>query len=247
MAPQIVFLHLQKTAGTTLHNLLYPLFKPSEVAPAYLGDFGPLKSGSYRYIYGHLPYAAARLHFPNATYVTMLRDPIARLVSQFRSFKKRENFSEAWRSTRTARQIEAIEFCWNATFAEFLRSDHENIVGHTQNLYVAMLSSPEDPDRLESAKRNLSAFACVGIQEMWRTSLQMIFEKIGAPLPANALAEHLNKSEPFEAELTDETLPLVYAKVKDDLALYRWAVPRFDEQVAAVRERDRADGAVTSR
>jgi hypothetical protein len=228
MSYPLVFIHMPKTAGTTLDDLLYSVFGPVHTSPPYFTDMTLLTERPYKYIRGHLRFAPTRALFPTGTYVTILRDPIARLVSHYRSFHKPENLTPEWREALTAEQIAGLEFCHTASFADFLRSDRKIIIDNTFNPYVAVLADDGAQNPLRSAKDNLERFAFVGIQEMWRTSLAMLFDKIGAAMPAKAFGAALNKSPSYEAEIDAETLPLIYERVGLDLELYRWAQERFD-------------------
>ncbi len=88
--PPPIFVHIPKTAGSTLRTLMTANYAPNEILHLY-GDPKEIlataaahigKTTSYRLIQGHTPYGTHRfLGLPNARYLTFLRDPIDRFLS----------------------------------------------------------------------------------------------------------------------------------------------------------------------
>lgn len=88
--PPPIFVHIAKTAGSTLRTLITANYAPEHVitlngdpkeilkeAVAYVG-----KTESYRLIYGHTPYGTHRfLGIRQPRYYTFLRDPVERFLS----------------------------------------------------------------------------------------------------------------------------------------------------------------------
>jgi len=84
----IVFLHLPKTAGTTLRYIIDPHFAESDICPLYnRSEFEGINSQSideFQYTRGHIPYELLeKIITSKRTWITMLRDPIERYISQF--------------------------------------------------------------------------------------------------------------------------------------------------------------------
>src|SRR5262245_57134001 len=82
----LIFLHLPKTGGTSLHHHFSQAFEPHLICPERFSrlDLLPRQELSqYRYFSGHYTFAQVSL-VPEARYiVTVLRDPIERVVSNY--------------------------------------------------------------------------------------------------------------------------------------------------------------------
>jgi|GEM_PF-4737932 len=86
---QVVFLHIPKTAGTTFMNLLYHFFPKTTFCPWYYMDNIPDKIEGYKVYAGHLYYDVIRRFVKqDAFYLTFLRDPIERTISNYYEIKK---------------------------------------------------------------------------------------------------------------------------------------------------------------
>lgn len=86
----VVFIHLEKTGGTTLHNVLLANYAPDRASPShysYLSDFS-LIDNAYDFFSCHIDYDTA-LRIPRASkrLVALFREPIERLISQYRFWK----------------------------------------------------------------------------------------------------------------------------------------------------------------
>src|SRR5262245_34850495 len=94
----VIFLHLPKTGGTTLSAILERQYRPDQVLPirgdvrSNRGDmvFDVLRSvpqeriASLRLVSGHIPYGMHELLPAPSLYITLLRDPVQRALSQYR-------------------------------------------------------------------------------------------------------------------------------------------------------------------
>ena len=84
-----MFLHIPKTGGVTLRAALrhkYPgrvitLHSPRE--PARVGELPVEERRAARVLTGHLPYGVDRYMPQECDYITMLREPVARVVSTY--------------------------------------------------------------------------------------------------------------------------------------------------------------------
>lgn len=89
---QLYFLHIPKTAGTTLISLLDLHFAPDEICPIQLDtkihELIPEKIAHYRLIRGHLDYDFYKLLAKKPIYITMLRDPLERVISLYEYWRQ---------------------------------------------------------------------------------------------------------------------------------------------------------------
>ncbi|WP_198373668.1 sulfotransferase family protein [Roseomonas rosulenta] len=83
---RLVFLHLPKTGGTTLHHHFSAFFRPEEICPSTGPDLHlipPERLAAYRYFAGHFVYDQLRLITGPLFTVTVLRPPVERLLSAY--------------------------------------------------------------------------------------------------------------------------------------------------------------------
>jgi hypothetical protein len=84
----VCFIHLEKTGGTTLHQVLEDLFSNDRVTPVHMSDLTALtidEVGRYDVVSGHFSYHASLL-IPAARIarLSLFRDPVSRLISFYR-------------------------------------------------------------------------------------------------------------------------------------------------------------------
>lgn len=83
--PKIVFLHIPKTAGQSVHHFLSFFFKPNEISPARINEqllMMPVQEiRKYRLFSGHMDWSLLDcVDGPRFTF-TILREPVSRIVS----------------------------------------------------------------------------------------------------------------------------------------------------------------------
>jgi hypothetical protein len=116
---RLVFVHLPKTGGTTLHHHFSAHFRPEEICPerfSNLQSYSPDELMRWRFFSGHFN-ADEIKRIPGPVYtVTVLRNPIERLLSHYYFWKR-----------HTAQYIERLnlrgpQLTRSGTLTEFLRS-----------------------------------------------------------------------------------------------------------------------------
>src|SRR5438128_6438596 len=90
----LIFLHIPKTAGTTLNRIIDWQYNPVSIftvdphriraTVARFKTFSEQRRRRFRVVRGHLLYGIHEFLPQGATYITMLREPVARLLSTYR-------------------------------------------------------------------------------------------------------------------------------------------------------------------
>ena len=232
---KIVFIHIPKTAGTSLTEYLGTALRNTRAKPPGEGSEIELLCGHY--------YLSEVWHESDQRYfITFLRDPISRMVSQYRSFHNHQNYHPNWASQLSAEQVAALEFCRTASFDEVLFSSAPSVIGKFFNVQARMLSDYRLGIRellasdalqgrvLRSAMINLiKKIDFFGIFEMMSTSLILLKEETGI----SGDLHHRNLSENYEAKITPREIAKLHELLALDLQLYEFGLQLFKSRVAA--------------
>ncbi len=235
--PRIVFFHLPRTGGTALvKDVLFPNFRQSRWCHVNCGkDLKPVddshdplawseaKRGRIRLLAGHMPFGLER-HFPGPSeYVTLLRDPISRTVSDY--YHCREN------STNSAHAAAC-----SLSLTEFVERGY----GLTHNCYTSLLSNAvygaefqTGDEMLSAARANLARFALVGITEMFDISIVRICERyhlVRFPLTAS----NRNDATPEGNDISSEERAVISRYNHYDQLLYEEYRTKFCTRVEPV-------------
>ncbi len=251
---RIVFLHIPKCGGTTLHNVLLGWFGAKSV---HRERFNNLYSSSVsdlaskKVFSGHFDYFSTHLIPGNKTLVTFMRDPIDRLISLY-------NFHRAHR-VKHPQPFNYISLASELAIDDYFQQPKLCAASPINNTMVRHLSdlpqtrfewAPDSPDvaqnieaLTEQSIRNLGSFDCVGFLDEYDSSISKIAKVVGKPAPAtiekHQVLETLPESNPNIRKITkqypsDKTLKRMEELVAYDYVLYRAAKERFGTQKAAV-------------
>ncbi|MFP5259467.1 MAG: sulfotransferase family 2 domain-containing protein [Acidobacteriota bacterium] len=231
------FLHIPRTAGTTLNKILLDNFKPEEVLSLYTdSDFVNFKEISQdhlekiKLIQGHIllqEYDPPRIYSRDVRVFTFLREPIARLHSEY-------YFLKTWKHSH----MYSIIHGRNISFSEYITSDLKEVVYKGKNFMTRVLSgvdltSSEACEKaLSLAKKNLErVFVAFGIQELFDESLVLLARQLGL---RNIFYEKRNvlddKSKSVISDLDYEVATL---HNQWDIKLYDFAVGLFNEKISS--------------
>lgn len=181
---------------------------------------------------GHIPYGLFRAHLPrDSRYVTVLRDPVERILSHYHGHIRRTDRTEAL----------------GLVTAESLQEALELRPSDLSNLATRFLCGDPSPmgelpaDALDRAKANLRDFEFVGITERFDESIVLMQRALGLP---TVLYErlHVSPDRPSADEISEEDRSLIVEMNTLDRELYSFARTLFDERVAS-GERDLATDA----
>jgi hypothetical protein len=226
--PIWIFMHLPKTGGNTLTAVLRRRFTGPQCFqfnPDDPGDLQRLARTGGRgvgYIDGHLPFGLHRWLDRPAVYITLLRHPVERLISEYYFIWNYEPHP-LHRFLRTGR----------VTLEEYVEISRANVM--TTHLSSSVEGSPMFPtevaeEHLRIAKENLSRhFAAVGITERFDAFLLIVSRMIGLRLP---LYRRRNVTPRACGRIPPELRDRIRRRNRLDLELYDFACDLHDAQFA---------------
>ncbi len=117
-SPTVLFMHIPKTAGTAFREAITPNYKQAEIAYVYPDPPGfpipdlcqlPLQQRSwFRLVIGHFRYGVHEWFPGESTYVTVVRHPLARVISHY-LFLSETNPAVFTEGKRRLDLVEALE------------------------------------------------------------------------------------------------------------------------------------------
>lgn len=239
----LYYLHIPKTAGTSLISFLDNQFDPSEICPAQLLPdlFDLPRSGlsRYKFFRGHLWHGLNTYLNKDLAYITMLRDPVQRTVSWY-SHVCRE--PHAYRHDRAVNENwSLLDFVtdeatnWDLVNAQTLflavDLDYDKLakdpVGYGQAVVRDYAARKSDRELLELAKTRLEQCVFVGLAERMRESLQLLCHKLGFYPRIEERKLNVSGNRPPADALSGETLAAINRITELDRELYDWAAPIF--------------------
>jgi hypothetical protein len=235
--PTLIFLHIPRTGGTTLKKLPERNYGTDQIFDLYDSDnaaqirrFAQLpesQRANYKCIKGHLFFGFHKLVPGQSTYVTFLREPIAR-VQSFYSYVRAH--PEHYLHRDLVEQRLGLK--------ELLRHPGTEELCNLQTRMIAGdLENPEqivDRVALERAKENLRThFSVTGLTEEFDASLLLLARAQGWPLP---LYVKRNASRRAPETIDAKTRDLVREANALDLELYQFGKELFRAQLGHAGE-----------
>lgn len=188
---RLVFLHLPKTGGTTLHELLSANFHPDRICPERHNQLERLSQSqreSHDLYSGHYTFDAVQSYIPGPKrLIALLREPKSRLVSMyFFGRSHRWEFIESHPEFSEKPQCYKLHgMCYRAAkeldLLSFLESEEEHLRDAMVNWMAGRDGLP--PERLNRARERLRRMWAFGLMEHMQESVELIFARLGFPIP----------------------------------------------------------------
>ncbi len=247
-SPTLIFLHIPKCAGTSFRSLVEAEYRSRELLYSYNGelDFSQpneeflrefrRRRDDIRIVFGHLSFGVHEILGIAPHYATIVRDPIDRVISQYRHIMR--DPSSPWHSV--AKRVTSIQEFVAGRFTEM-----------TNNHMVRILAGPPvasgfvgaDPEMLDRAKSNIMRhFVIVGLRETMPGVVNEFSRRFSWRNFATPSHNVAPPSSPIE--LDEGTGRLIVDHNRLDIALYEWIKAKEYGQPRTVKDGERRDLAV---
>ena len=225
----VIFLHVPKTAGTTLNRLIeweYPVLQMYSVDPVlfkwssnHLHNLSPKRLRTIRMFKGHMLFGLHKILPQPATYITVLRDPIDRVLSAFYFMRSYKLHPLYWKLRRE-----------NWTLEDFVnRSPRTNV--QCKIIAGAEYEAPCTAEICARAMENINRhFTVAGLSERFEESLALMKLRYGWKLESYS-SFNITRARPKKRDLPPSTLELIKEKNSYDVALYDFVTQRFETAV----------------
>src|ERR1041385_1485304 len=228
-AEAIIFLHLPKTAGTTLNRLIeweYPLREMYSVDPvlyewsaAHLRKLSERRLRQTRMFKGHMLFGLHEVLPQPATYITVLRDPVERVLSAFYFMRSYKLHPLYWKLRKEKWTVE-----------EFVqRYPRDNVQCKIiANAHYHTICTQEVLNRAIEHLNN--HFSVIGLSERFEESLALMKLRFGWQLKSYS-SFNVTRARPKKGDLPQAILDLIAEKNQFDVNLYQHATRLFESAV----------------
>jgi hypothetical protein len=250
----VLFLHVHKTAGTTLHRIIEKEYSPfriytiegkgSEWSIDHLKRLPEWRRAALRVVKGHMSFGLHEFLPQPSTYITFLRDPVERCISSY-FYSKGNRFNPFYRRINQE-QLDLAAFLeivpWNNNLQCKMIAGIDRREYRPLGLFREMTrSKAAAPDRsvdgwssretLQRAQENLRRyFSFVGVTECFTESLVLLKHLFGWKLSSYSSyrkSRNRLKRETFDAK----ALAIVEERNQFDRELYNYGKTMFDDLV----------------
>jgi hypothetical protein len=226
-----IFVHIPKTAGSTLRTLITANYAPNEVLSLY-GDPKEIliraaaqigKTKSYRLVQGHTPYGTHRfIGLQQARYLTFLRDPIDRFLSDIAHAIRHAD--HGFHGVVGAPGLTMKQRISNALDINYYRN---NMVQYVSGSFS---TEPISLIHLGTAIDNLWSSEFIGLTEQFESSLLMMAKLLGWK---TIIPQRLNVRPDKEELLTPELKTNLNRALAYDRMLYEVGQEHFTQKCRA--------------
>ncbi|GLB62015.1 sulfotransferase family protein [Cytobacillus sp. NCCP-133] len=222
----IIFIHIPKTAGTSMRKIIekqYTVLQSRYYYNGYQDAFNRLKGtpqsklNTVKWIQGHFQFGLHEAISNPVEYITMLRHPVDRVISFY--YFLREN---------PRHPLNHIAKSLNLT--EFIMSEDKIIQDGIYNLQTTLISGDGTPS-FEKAKKNIDEhFMMVGITERFNESIFLMRKKLGWKVPYLS-RQNVTRSRPKLAQVSENVKKIIEQKNEFDFQLYEYGKAIFKKHL----------------
>lgn len=206
----LIFVHIPKTAGGSLISIISSQYDSHEIFRMGFPEQNTAAKINHniKCVLGHTFYGQHEELAPHI-YVTMLRDPVERVISHY----------------YYAKDILKSEKVERYSLEEFAQSGW---YANMQTRYITG-GKPE----LEKAINHLKTFGFFGITEMFAESVFLMKKTLGWE-DIHYSAVNVNTGRPKKETIPKETVEIIKKANHLDIQLYQWAKKDFEDRLSAL-------------
>lgn len=221
----LIFSHIPRTAGTTLRTIInqqHPCavihtLRDETDSIALFRKLPEDNRAKIRVLQGHKPFGIHECLQVSADYITMLREPVDRVISFYYWILR-------WPSNDLYEKVRSM------SLGDFADSGLPQAVNQ-QTEFVSGLRNNSTAEALEVAKRNLALhFTAFGIAEHFDESL-FLFKRLLGWQNIYYASQHVAKNRPARREIPSPAIKLIEKHNSFDMELYEFAKQRFEDVI----------------
>ncbi|MBA4493028.1 sulfotransferase family 2 domain-containing protein [Paenactinomyces guangxiensis] len=220
----LIFSHIPKTGGLTMRRIIDQHFKPRQIfkypshhAARSLRSLSASDVAPVRCVYGHCPFGVHQYFHKPFKYITMVRDPVSRIISTY-------YFIRSSPSNKLHSKVKRM------SFEQFVTSKNQRIQTPLTNHQTRFISGKKNPDLKLAIDNIREHYAFVGITEMYPESVFLLNRMMGwRQTPYTK--ENITKSRPKKAPVSNDIIQYIKEKNALDYMLYEYCKARLLKKI----------------
>ncbi len=227
----LIFLHLPRTGGTTLRDILSNQYPENETfenktlldTDRNFNDNNINEMSQYKLIKGHVYFGIHNYISKPCKYFAMMRDPVERTISAYNYIKKRNNHP----FHVLANELELKDFVESGKNIMVNNGQTRLIAGRETSLNVPF--DDIDESHLELAKINIDDhFILIGFTERYDETVLLMKHLMNWDTPYYSIANAVKRERKTD-EMDPSTIDIIKHYNQLDIDLYDFAKKKFDD------------------
>ncbi|MGG3888370.1 sulfotransferase family 2 domain-containing protein [Metabacillus fastidiosus] len=221
--PLLIYLHLPKTGGTTLKKIIKNNYRKSKTVDVYVdrekleNTLTHLSNKKISCIQGHMPFGVHDYFKRPCSYITMMREPIDRILSEYYFIRNTPHHNLHSKVT----EISLEEY----------QNEPNNFNLQTHLILGNKFGKELLKEDLEKAKSNLAHyFAVVGITERFNESIFLMKQKLGWN-NLNYKKANITKNRLYKEEIPKKIIDQIAKNNEVDIELYHFAKELLEKKI----------------
>lgn len=228
----LIFLHIPKAAGATLSSVVWRQYQDNEIFLIYgrepldrvheLKNLQETDRAKIQCVMGHISHGMVDSAFRSTSYITMLRDPVDRVISSY--YHMQENPGH-WLHECAKHSDYSLH--------DFIEDEGPASID-ARNLQTRMICGTEEGLPITQSDLDRACelideqFAAVGVSEHFDESLILFQQALGWKR-LYYLRKNVSSKRPANQKVAPQTLELLQEHNQYDIRLYQYALDRFEK------------------
>ena len=239
MPETLIFLHIPKTAGSSLNPHIARNFrKPHRLAlpvdnlRTLINELKEDKDNTaeqFRYIHGHCPYGLHKILKNQIKYITLLRDPVDRTISSFHHILRHPQHP----LHDAVKEMNLVEFAKETKWPQFFNTSTRLLGCEMEDFSLTYYRKFNETTTCEEyywrARSRIATQVITGIQEYFNASLALFSQVFNLKQFEITTKRMVNPDRPKLEDIPDEDIQAIRESQRFDQGLYDFAKGHFME------------------